>query len=393
MTRRLGAMAVLAAATGLIGAALIVNPSALIGWDVTLLVAAAGFAVVGALLVARSAATRVGWALSLIGVSLLGSGLVAAATCRECPGGPLEAVDISPITVGAGSASWYATFAGIGMLMAWFPTGAPAGRHWRWLTPFGVVVTVLVLGASLLSERVCMEGDEAACSSWAANPIGIEGVPDIEYDGSFILGLLVAFILMAAISLVVRFVRSSGIERLQLKWFAAAVGLFASWLATGTLTELLGITLPEAVGTVGVGLVMLALPVAVGMAITRHRLFEIDRILSRTVTYGLVALVVAAVFATPVIALPRLLGESSNLVVAGSTLAAAAVFDPARRRIQARVDRRFNRARYDAAREVEAFAARLAGEIDLVALTGDLDGVIRRTIAPSASAVWLRARP
>ncbi len=393
MTRRLGAMAVLAAAIGLIGAALIVNPSALIGWDVTLLVAAAGFAVVGALLVARSAATRVGWALSLIGVSLLGSGLVAAATCRECPGGPLEAVDISPITVGAGSASWYATFAGIGMLMAWFPTGAPAGRHWRWLTPFGVVVTVLVLGASLLSERVCMEGDEAACSWWAANPIGIEGVPDIEYDGSFILGLLVAFILMAAISLVVRFVRSSGIERLQLKWFAAAVGLFASWLATGTLTELLGITLPEAVGTVGVGLVMLALPVAVGMAITRHRLFEIDRILSRTVTYGLVALVVAAVFATPVIALPRLLGESSNLVVAGSTLAAAAVFDPARRRIQARVDRRFNRARYDATREVEAFSARLAGEIDLVAVTSDLDGVIRRTLAPSSIAVWLRARP
>ncbi len=393
MTRRLGAMAVLAAATGLIGAALIVNPSALIGWDVTLLVAAAGFAVVGALLVARSAATRVGWALSLIGVSLLGSGLVAAATCRECPGGPLEAVDISPITVGAGSASWYATFAGIGMLMAWFPTGAPAGRHWRWLTPFGVVVTVLVLGASLLSERVCMEGDEAACSWWAANPIGIEGVPDIEYDGSFILGLLVVFILMAAISLVVRFVRSSGIERLQLKWFAAAVGLFASWLATGTLTELLGITLPEAVGTVGVGLVMLALPVAVGMAITRHRLFEIDRILSRTVTYGLVALVVSVIYIVPVVALPRLIGESNDLVVAGSTLAAAAVFDPARRRIQARVDRRFNRARYDAAREVEAFAAPLAGEIDLVALTGDLDGVIRRTIAPSASAVWLRARP
>lgn len=100
----------------------------------------------------------------------------------------------------------------------------------------------------------------------------------------------------------------------------------------------------------------------------------------------------AAVYAIPVIAVPRLLGGSSSLVVAGSTLAAAAVFAPARRRIKASVDRRFNRARYDAAREVEAFAARLASEIDLVEVTGDLDGVIRRTLAPSSIAVWLRAR-
>jgi hypothetical protein len=291
---------------------------------------------------------------------------------------------------GPSVAAWFGTFAGIGMLMAWFPTGTTAGRRWRWLTPLGVTVTALVIGAGLLSERVCMEVDVAGCISWAANPIGIRGVPNPEYEWGQILAMLVAFIMLAAVSMVVRFVRSTGVERLQLKWFAAAVGLFALWLAVGTLTEVVGIVLPDAVGDVGVGVVMLALPVSVGLAVTRHRLYDIDRIISRTVTYALVALVVAGIYAIPVVTLPRLLGESNDLVIAASTLAAAAAFAPVRRSVQREVERRFNRTRYDAEREVDAFSEQLRSNLTLASVDAALLDTVARTVQPTTSGTWIR---
>jgi hypothetical protein len=383
MRRLLGIGLVTAATVVGLVTAVITGRVSLLGLDVMLFAASVAFVVVGIVVVARSAATRVGWALALIGLSLLGSGLFSSADGSGAP--------VSPGLAGPSSAAWYGTFAGIGMLMAWFPTGTAAGRRWSWLTPFGVAVTALVLGSGLLSERVCMEATQGACLSWAANPIGIRGVPNVEYEGSFVLGLLVVFVLMAAVSLVFRFVHSVGVERLQLKWFATAVGLFALWLAVGTLTELAGIVLPDVVGDLGVGVVMLALPVAVGIAVTRYRLYEIDRIVSRTVTYGAVALVVAIVYAVPVIALPRFLGESNDLVIAGSTLAAAAVFNPARRRIQRIVDHRFNRARFDAEHLLEVFAADIANETELATITNRVQGLIASTVEPEKAGTWIRS--
>ncbi|HEY5686660.1 MAG TPA: hypothetical protein VIY70_14950 [Acidimicrobiia bacterium] len=384
MRRLLGLGLVTAAATVGLVAAVITRSSNLQAFQVMLLVASVAFVAVGIVVVARSDATRVGWALALVGLSLIGSGLFSSADGSGDP--------VSPGMAGPSVAAWFGTFAGIGMLMAWFPTGTTAGRRWRWLTPLGVTVTALVIGASLLSERVCMEVDGAGCVSWAANPIGIRGVPNPEYEWGQMLALLVAFILLAAVSMVVRFVRSTGVERLQLKWFAAAVGLFALWLAVGTLTEVADIALPDAVGDMGVGVVMLALPVTVGLAVTRYRLYDIDRIISRTVAYTLVAVVVAGIYALPVVTLPRLLGESNDLVIAGSTLVAAAAFTPVRRRVQRTVDHRFNRTRFDTEREVEVFSDRLRSNLTLESVDAALAEAVVRTVQPSLSRLWIRER-
>jgi hypothetical protein len=136
------------------------------------------------------------------------------------------------------------------------------------------------------------------------------------------------------------------------------------------------------------------LPLATGAAILRYRLYDLDRIISRTVAYGLLTLLLGGGYAVVVLGLGQLLGRHSpSLVVAGATLAVAAVFQPARRRVQAVVDRRFNRRRYDAARTIEAFSARLRQQVDLDALTSELLAVVDQTMQPTQVVLWLRSSP
>jgi hypothetical protein len=132
------------------------------------------------------------------------------------------------------------------------------------------------------------------------------------------------------------------------------------------------------------------LPVAVGAAILRYRLYDLDRIISRTLAYGLLTLLLGGGYALVVLGLSQLLGRDSPLVVAAATLAVAAVFQPARRRVQALVDRRFNRRRHDTALTVAAFSARLHQEIDLDTLTGELLAVVEQTMQPTKTSLWLR---
>jgi hypothetical protein len=139
-------------------------------------------------------------------------------------------------------------------------------------------------------------------------------------------------------------------------------------------------------------LCLILLPLATGAAILRYRLYDLDRIISRTVAYGLLTLLLGGGYALVVLGLGQLLGRRSpSLVVAGATLAVAVVFQPARRRIQATVDRRFNRRRYDAARTIEAFSGRLHQEVDLDALTGELLAVVEETMQPERATLWLRS--
>lgn len=165
---------------------------------------------------------------------------------------------------------------------------------------------------------------------------------------------------------------------------AALLVLRAGGLASAELTA--GLVVSSIVGS-------FALPVVVLIAVFRHHLYDIDRIVSRTVTYALVAAVVTTVYAIPVLVLPRLLDKSNDLVIAASTLGAAAVFNPVRRRIQRGVDHRFNRARYDAEREVDALSSRLEDAVDLTTVTDDLSRVLDRTVSPVHRAVWIRTVP
>jgi hypothetical protein len=191
-------------------------------------------------------------------------------------------------------------------------------------------------------------------------------------------------------SLVVRFRRSRGVER-QLKWFvyAAAVTL-GGLLVTEVAPIPEGSALNDLLAVVGLAVVP-SIPVAAGIAILRYRLYEIDRIVNRTLVYGALTALLAGVYAAGALWLPRLLDlGGSRLVVAASTLAVAALFGPARRRVQAVVDRRFNRARYDATRTVEVFSARLRDQVELDALRAELLSVVDQTVQPTRASLWLR---
>ena len=192
---------------------------------------------------------------------------------------------------------------------------------------------------------------------------------------------------VAAASLWQRFRRSRGSERQQLRWLALAAAL-APPVVLATAAAIVTDNLILAGWTIGLYLALL--PLAIAAAIARYRLYDLDRIVSRTLAYGLLTLLLGAGYAGVVLGLGRLLPGSSSLAVAAATLAMAAVFQPARRRIQRAVDRRFNRRRYDAARTIEAFSARLRDEVDLDTLTVELLAVVDHTMQPTQTSLWLR---
>jgi hypothetical protein len=196
-------------------------------------------------------------------------------------------------------------------------------------------------------------------------------------------------ILVAAGSLVLRFRRARGVERLQLRWVALAAvlaGVAAVGVAVGTVTGV------EALWLVSSYFYITVLPLTIGAAILRYRLYDLDRIISRTLAWTLLTVVLALGYGAVVLLLGLLLPDSSSLAVAAATLAVAAIFQPSRRRVQQVVDRRFNRHRYDAARTIAAFSGRLRQQVDLDSLSAELLAVTRQTMQPTTVSLWLRPR-
>jgi hypothetical protein len=193
--------------------------------------------------------------------------------------------------------------------------------------------------------------------------------------------------MVAAASLVVRFRRARGMERQQLRWVAWAAVLVVLAAVIALASSMLG--LPEVVGWAA-GICVALLPLAIGAAILRYRLYDLDRILSRTLTWGLLTVLLGGGYAVVVLGLGQLLGRDSSLVVAAATLAVAGLFQPARRRVQAAVDRRFDRRRHDATRIIEGFGARLRDQVVLDTLTADLLAVVDQTMQPTQASLWLR---
>jgi hypothetical protein len=193
---------------------------------------------------------------------------------------------------------------------------------------------------------------------------------------------------VAAGSLVLRFRRAQGVERQQLGWVALAATLM---LLAGPIV-LAPVVLESPILVDWAPAVWVAvLPVAVGAAVLRYRLYDLDRIISRTLAYGLLTLLLGGGYALVVLGLGQLLGRESPLVVAAATLAVAAVFQPARRRVQAVVDRRFNRRRHDATRIIEGFGVRLRDQVDVDVLRTELLAVVDQTMQPTQASLWLRS--
>jgi hypothetical protein len=280
-----------------------------------------------------------------------------------------------------------AMFALFTWLFILFPDGH-APRAWRLV---GWSATALVVGG-LVTPTVTDPNNPSIVVG--VSPTGVPWMP--EAIGAVTNAAITALLVAAAIGVVVRGRRAAPALRMRYKPVLATMavlGLLILVLLVWLAIDPAFTAGPKGDVIWGVALVAyMMIPASFGVAITRYRLYDIDRVVSRTVTYALVAAVVAAVYAMPVLVLPRLLGESGDLVVAASTLAAAAAFNPARRRIQRAVDHRFDRSRFDAEQEVDAFSERLAEEVDLVTIGSDLRNTVVRTVAPGSVGVWLRGR-
>jgi hypothetical protein len=238
------------------------------------------------------------------------------------------------------------------------------------------------VGTSLRTEL------ELAPGQVIANPIGVAAVGNPEQSpvALVLIGLLTVLAAVAFGSLVLRFRRSRGEERQQLKWFTYAAALVP--------LSVIGDSLPAVVGDLANDVPIVLLPVAAGIAILRYRLYDIDRLINRTLVYGLLTALLAGVYVGAVLVLGQIFGgvtgDPPSWVVAGATLAVAALFQPARRRIQALVDRRFNRRKYNTAQTIQAYSTRLRDQVDLDTLSTELLAVVDQTMEPTRVSLWLR---
>jgi hypothetical protein len=348
-------------------------------------VATVSAATVGAVLAARRPRHPVGWLLLACGLLLSAAGVAGG----YAPYG----LQVRPGALPA--AAWVAMYypatallalALLGLVLLLTPTGSPPSPGWRWwVWLMAGALAVLVL-AMPLAPRPPEERYRTVDNPFDLRPFG----GALLLANRALLAVTVLGVLVGAGSLVVRFRRARGVERQQLRWVVLAaaltgVGMVASVVLVAAGNESL-------VGWVS-GVCVVMLPLAVGAAVLRYRLFDLDRIISRTLAYGLLTLLLGLGYAAVVLGLGRLLPQGSSLVVAAATLAVAAVFQPARRRIQTIVDRRFNRRRHDAARTIAAFNDRLRDEVDLEALTGELLAVVEQTMQPTQASLWLRPQP
>jgi hypothetical protein len=281
------------------------------------------------------------------------------------------------------------------LLALLFPSGRLPSVRWRW--PVGALVVAIAAGSA---AGLFHPGPVAA--TLTENPFAVSGYPGLEAFWTIGIALLLVSLpvamLLAIAAVIVRFRLAHGVERAQLKWFVAANVAVGAFLILGFAD---GGYLGLAAGASPTFLDILAyaslsLPaVAVGVAILRYRLFEIDRIISRTIAWAVVTGVLGAVFAGTVVGLQSVLSnvtQGETLAVAGSTLVAFAIFQPVRLRVQSIVDRRFNRARYDAERTATAFAGRQRDQTNIAGLRVDLVGTIDSALHPQAIGVWIRTR-
>lgn len=347
-----------------------------------ILIGTAAWFVVGSLIVALRPGNAMGCLFSAIGL-LWTSGL-AVTVWGEQSGRESGAV----FTL----VSWYGEWFWIAALgltvigMFLFPSGRPLTRRWRAATSFAATVTTLAVVGSALQPRVRISD----ATPPADNPVGVAWVGRlVDSPAGGLIGVVIPLLAFLGVaSIVVRYRRAATEERLRIKWVAlAAPAAVLGWIAAALLDSA-GVrsdifwTIP-----------MLAIPVGAGIAILRHRLYDIDVVIRKTLVYGVLSAVLAAAYAGLVIAGQTLFASfagGSDLAIAVSTLLVAALFLPVRARVQRVVDRRFYRRRYDAQRTLEAFAVRLRDQVDLSELAGALHVVVSETMQPAHLAVWLR---
>jgi hypothetical protein len=345
------------------------------------ILATASTAAVGALLASRRPRHPVGWLLLGVGLGLAASVLVEPYVKYGLivrPGslpGARYLVGLSYVT-----ALVWLSCAGFVLLLT--PTGRLPSPRWRWWARLAAAAPVVTTLASVVQP-------DPLAPDWYGNPLAVPALSRVLVVPA-VAGVVVvlASLLVGAASLVGRFRHARGTERQQLRWLALAAILGALLLLVALVAGF--VLSKDGVVLTSLALCVALLPLATGAAILRYRLYDLDRIISRTLAWTLLTLLLALAYTAVVLGLGRLLPQRSSLGVAAATLAVAALFQPLRRRIQRVVDRRFNRRRHDAARLIEAFGARLRDQVDLDAVGGELLAVVDQTIQPTRAWLWLR---
>jgi hypothetical protein len=345
--------------------------------------AAVSAATVGAVVASRRHRHPVGWLLLATGLTMvadLGVNAYVRYGVVVRPGSLPGARYLAGVSFGIFLV--WVSLAGFVLLLT--PTGSLPSPRWRWWARVAAAGPVLMLvNAAIDPQPLYPEYPEVG------NPLAFSALRPLQVAVGIAGGaIILVSLVVAAVSLVLRYRRAHGTERLQLRWLAFAAGLAAGLLVVAVVAGL--VVGSDGVVLAALGAMVALLPLATGAAILRYRLYDLDRIISRTLAYGVLTVLLGLGYAAVVLGLGRLLGQDSNLAVAAATLAVAALFQPARRRIQAAVDRRFNRRRHDAARTIATFGARLRDQVDLTTLTGELLTVVDQTMQPIRASLWLR---
>ena len=362
------------------------NPISDVGASLLYLGIVASLVLVGALLTARVPQNWVGPMLLLAGVlmcaevalgtySMLGSAADPIWPATAFVGILTDALFIFPVVI---------VLIGVPLL---FPDGHLPSRRFRWIAWLTIAALAAVTVADLFHPG-------PAGMTGLANPLGLPGLGAVV-DGLVGFGYVSAFLGFggAAAALWVRFNRGDGVVREQIKWVLAAAAVAAVTFPSAFIFQAVQVNgLADGMFLLAF-LSLLALPITIGIAILRYRLYDIDRIVSRTIAFAIISALLLATYAAVILLLTGPLGAvlgRSTVVVAISTLVVAAMFQPLRRRVQAAVDRRFDRARYDGQRTAEAFAGRLRDEVDIAAVSDDLGATVRAAVKPSTLLLWVR---
>lgn len=340
------------------------------------------FAVVGWIVAVRRPAVPLGWLF-------IGIGLLAVF------GGTNQAIEQAAV---ARHWSYHGVvmFAGWVQLWFWYPLVTLGSAYTMLLYPNGLLtrrwrplLAVLTVAISTVTIVAALSPEVQFGRTWVPNPIGLRGLPrDVEESTLFsVMGVLLVGCLVASVfSLGLRYRRFRGAERAQLKWFFFGASLLGLTIGGSIISQSFNNSAAE---SVLFPTALTCIPLTCGLAVLRYRLYDIDRVVSRTVTYLLVTGLLIGAYVGCVALTTSVLSFGSSLGVAASTLAAAALFQPVRRRVQSVVDRRFNRARYDAVRTVETFASRLRDEVQVAAVRDDLLAVAADAIEPAHLSLWV----
>jgi hypothetical protein len=357
---------------------------------------AIGFSVIGAILVPRLPHHPIGWlccAIGFLGAVEHLSGEYAVYALLAQPGPPLA---------GGQAALWLSLWPWILMiglivfLLLLFPTGRLPSRRWRWFAWLSAAVTLIAATLTAISPDAVLYtfGPSDIRLIYFPNPLGVEELPNLNQPVQALV-LILALVAVASL-IVVRLRRARGVERQQIKWliYAGAIG-FGGMILRTYFSPLIGEPWGQWVGYLVVAVGVMGSPVAIGVAILRYRLYEIDLIINRTLVYGLLTAILVLFYFGSVTALQYLFslltGQGNTLAIVASTLAIAALFNPLRRRFQGFIDRRFYRRKYDARKTLEVFGSRLRDETDLEKLCEDLGEVVDETMQPAHISVILRS--